>query len=281
MYRISSTCRLAMRRPSNAPTGSTGPAPSRPPAACCAIPDSAEEVVQDVFAQLWRRPRAFDERRGSLHGYITMLARSRAIDRWRTQAVQESALERLDATRDPRQERGRAGDRARGRGAGGGDGRPPAGAAARGDPARRSPKGCRAPRSPRRSASRPARSRAACGSGSTSCAWRPTGRRDPRRRPAHARRGRADRRRRGRRCAPGRRATASRRPSAWRAGTAATTSSTSRSCARRCGCATPGCRCPWRSSARGASPSGHRRRSSPACAASGRSCRCTGCRSAA
>jgi RNA polymerase sigma-70 factor, ECF subfamily len=60
-------------------------------------PDSAEEVVQDVFTQLWRRPRAFDERRGSLHGYITMLARSRAIDRWRTQAVQESALERLEA----------------------------------------------------------------------------------------------------------------------------------------------------------------------------------------
>jgi RNA polymerase sigma-70 factor (ECF subfamily) len=60
-------------------------------------PDSAEEVVQDVFTHLWRRPRAFDERRGSLHGYITMLARSRAIDRWRTQAVQESAFERLGA----------------------------------------------------------------------------------------------------------------------------------------------------------------------------------------
>jgi RNA polymerase sigma-70 factor (ECF subfamily) len=59
-------------------------------------PDSAEEVVQDVFTHLWRRPRAFDERRGSLHGYITMLARSRAIDRWRTQAVQESALGRLE-----------------------------------------------------------------------------------------------------------------------------------------------------------------------------------------
>ena len=59
-------------------------------------PDSAEDVVQDVFTHLWRRPRAFDERRGSLHGYITMLARSRAIDRWRTQAVQESALERLE-----------------------------------------------------------------------------------------------------------------------------------------------------------------------------------------
>jgi RNA polymerase sigma-70 factor (ECF subfamily) len=68
-------------------------------------PDSAEEVVQDVFAHLWKRPRAFDERRGSLHGYITMLARSRAIDRWRTQAVQESALERLEVRTSTTHER--------------------------------------------------------------------------------------------------------------------------------------------------------------------------------
>jgi RNA polymerase sigma-70 factor (ECF subfamily) len=71
-------------------------------------PDSAEDVVQDVFVHLWRRPRAFDERRGSLHGYITMLARSRAIDRWRTQAVQESALERLEARTTATHERSAA-----------------------------------------------------------------------------------------------------------------------------------------------------------------------------
>jgi RNA polymerase sigma-70 factor (ECF subfamily) len=58
-------------------------------------PGAAEDVVQDVFATLWRRPRSFDERRGSLRSYITMLARSRAIDRWRSQAVQDSAVERL------------------------------------------------------------------------------------------------------------------------------------------------------------------------------------------
>jgi len=56
---------------------------------------AAEDVVQDVFAQLWRRPRTFDERRGSLRSYITMLARSRAIDRWRSQAVQDALVERL------------------------------------------------------------------------------------------------------------------------------------------------------------------------------------------
>src|SRR3954453_10841263 len=55
---------------------------------------AAEDVVQDVFAQLWRRP-AFDDRRGSLRSYITMLARSRAIDRWRSQTVQDSLVDRL------------------------------------------------------------------------------------------------------------------------------------------------------------------------------------------
>ena len=58
-------------------------------------PGAAEDVVQEVFVHLWRRPRAFDERRASLRSYITMLARSRAIDRWRSQAVQDSAVERL------------------------------------------------------------------------------------------------------------------------------------------------------------------------------------------
>jgi RNA polymerase sigma-70 factor (ECF subfamily) len=69
-------------------------------------PAVAEEVVQDVFTHLWRRPRAFDERRGSLRGYITMLARSRAIDRWRTQAAQDSAVTRLHAatSAQPQQE---------------------------------------------------------------------------------------------------------------------------------------------------------------------------------
>jgi RNA polymerase sigma-70 factor, ECF subfamily len=59
-------------------------------------PAAAEDVVQDVFAQLWRRPRAFDARRGSLRTYITMLARSRALDRRRRQTVHDSALERLE-----------------------------------------------------------------------------------------------------------------------------------------------------------------------------------------
>ena len=60
-------------------------------------PDLAEDVVQDVFAQLWLRPRSFDPSRGSLRGYVTMLARSRALDRWRSQSARDAALERLTA----------------------------------------------------------------------------------------------------------------------------------------------------------------------------------------
>jgi RNA polymerase sigma-70 factor, ECF subfamily len=60
-------------------------------------PAAAEDVVQDAFMHLWNRPGSFDHRRGSLRGYIAMVARSRAIDRWRAQAAQESAAERFKA----------------------------------------------------------------------------------------------------------------------------------------------------------------------------------------
>ena len=68
-------------------------------------PAAAEDVVQDVFAHLWRRPRAFDSKRGVLRSYITMMARSRAVDRWRTQNAREAAVERLATTAgEPRHE---------------------------------------------------------------------------------------------------------------------------------------------------------------------------------
>jgi RNA polymerase sigma-70 factor (ECF subfamily) len=55
---------------------------------------AAEDVVQDVFMQLWLRPGAYDPGRGSLGAYVTMLARSRAVDRWRTRSAREAALQR-------------------------------------------------------------------------------------------------------------------------------------------------------------------------------------------
>jgi RNA polymerase sigma-70 factor (ECF subfamily) len=56
---------------------------------------AAEDVVQDLFLGLWRNPRAFDPARGSLRAYVLMLARSRALDRWRSRAAGESAQARL------------------------------------------------------------------------------------------------------------------------------------------------------------------------------------------
>ncbi len=55
---------------------------------------AAEDVVQDVFMDLWRRPGAYDPRRGSLPRYVSMLARSRALDRWRSRTARESAVDR-------------------------------------------------------------------------------------------------------------------------------------------------------------------------------------------
>ena len=44
---------------------------------------AAEEVVQDIFYQLWRSASQFDLARGSLPGWLLVIARNRAIDRLR------------------------------------------------------------------------------------------------------------------------------------------------------------------------------------------------------
>lgn len=61
---------------------------------------AAEDVAQEVFVHLWRKPRSYDPSRGSLARYVSMVARSRALDRWRTRAAREAAVERsADETR--------------------------------------------------------------------------------------------------------------------------------------------------------------------------------------
>ena len=49
----------------------------------------AEEVLGDVFHELWSRPERFDPSRGSLEAYLVTLARSRAVDRLRSRASRE------------------------------------------------------------------------------------------------------------------------------------------------------------------------------------------------
>jgi RNA polymerase sigma-70 factor (ECF subfamily) len=60
----------------------------------------AEDVVQDVFEELFRKPNAYDARRGSLANYLNMHARSRCLDLGRSQSKRrgrENATGRRDS----------------------------------------------------------------------------------------------------------------------------------------------------------------------------------------
>jgi RNA polymerase sigma-70 factor, ECF subfamily len=41
---------------------------------------TAEDILQEVFLKLWRTPEVFDGNRGSLGGWLAVIARNRAID---------------------------------------------------------------------------------------------------------------------------------------------------------------------------------------------------------
>lgn len=55
---------------------------------------AAEEILQDVFYQLWRTAPSFDATRGSLPAWLTVIARNRAISRLRK--VNPAAGEELE-----------------------------------------------------------------------------------------------------------------------------------------------------------------------------------------
>ncbi len=67
--------------------------------------EEAEDVLQEVFLQVWRRAADFDESRGRPFTWLVTLARSRGIDRLRTIASRErvavaGAREASEATSD-------------------------------------------------------------------------------------------------------------------------------------------------------------------------------------
>lgn len=48
--------------------------------------DEAEDLLQEVYAEVWRKSVRYDERRGSPMAWLVTLTRSRAIDRLRSRA---------------------------------------------------------------------------------------------------------------------------------------------------------------------------------------------------
>jgi RNA polymerase sigma-70 factor (ECF subfamily) len=55
--------------------------------------EEAEDVLQEVFLQVWRKAADFDENRGRPFTWLVTLARSRGIDRLRTLASRERVAE--------------------------------------------------------------------------------------------------------------------------------------------------------------------------------------------
>jgi RNA polymerase sigma-70 factor, ECF subfamily len=55
---------------------------------------AAQDVVQDVFVELWRHPGRYDPAAGTLRTYLTVLARHRAVDLIRSELRRVARQER-------------------------------------------------------------------------------------------------------------------------------------------------------------------------------------------
>ena len=55
---------------------------------------AAQDVVQDVFVGLWSRPGRYDPAAGTLHAYLVVLARHRAVDLVRSELRRVARQER-------------------------------------------------------------------------------------------------------------------------------------------------------------------------------------------
>ncbi len=63
----------------------------------------AEEVVQDVFAYLWKKPEAYSPLKGKFSSWLLVITRNRCIDRLRSRkrkVVQDEPIEMLSNRQD-------------------------------------------------------------------------------------------------------------------------------------------------------------------------------------
>lgn len=60
-------------------------------------PSDAEDTLQEVWLQVWKRVATFDASRGTVGAWLVMLARSRALDRYRSLTSRRNAETRAEA----------------------------------------------------------------------------------------------------------------------------------------------------------------------------------------
>jgi RNA polymerase sigma-70 factor (ECF subfamily) len=63
----------------------------------------AEDVVQDVFLTLWRRPDCFDPERGTGRAWLLTVVRNRSMDHLRRRVPRDNVDELAERLPDPRQ----------------------------------------------------------------------------------------------------------------------------------------------------------------------------------
>ncbi len=56
-------------------------------------PQTAEDLMQETFTQIWRQPNGFQPERGTLRAYLYGIARKRAAEWWRSQNPQSHEIE--------------------------------------------------------------------------------------------------------------------------------------------------------------------------------------------